>query len=280
MMGRFDIHKEKNMSSHDVVAQIRKRFSIKQVGHSGTLDPNAEGVLNVYVGKATKFIDLLKSPDKVYEVEMKLGYTSDTLDQWGVVERLNDIKINERELLTTIFHFQGKILQVPPMVSAIKKNGKPLYKYAREGQEFELEPRPVEIFKIDLLEFSYPLISLKIHCSKGTYIRSLVRDIGAQLGTGAMMTSLIRLTNDYINLRNCATIDQTTLSDLKSLDEGLPHPKILIGEGELKAFSQGVKDARIQHPYVGDQVLLMDQDEFKGTATWDGQAYRRQKMVL
>lgn len=280
LQGRLDIYKEKNMTSHDVVSAVRKRFKIKQVGHSGTLDPNAEGVLNVYVGRATKFIDLLKSKDKVYEATMLFGHTSDTLDVWGNVTRVNDILVNEDELLNILNTFKGKIKQVPPMVSALKKDGKPLYTYARKGITFELEPREVEILDIKLLEFNGHEAKIYVHCSKGTYIRSLIRDIGEHLGTNAIMTSLIRLTNDYIPLSNCVKIGEMTIDDLKSLDYGLPLSKIIINDDDLRRFSQGLKGAYIKQPYQGEQVMLMHAGTFKGTAIWDGEVYRRQKMLL
>ena len=224
--GIVNVYKEQGYTSHDVVAKLRGIFGQKKVGHTGTLDPMAEGVLIVVLGRATKLADLIVTSRKRYIAEMQLGVTSDTDDSTGnVVESCSQDKLDEMfsgeaaftsKLENVMQQFLGKSMQVPPMYSAIKINGKKLYEYARAGKEIEREARPVEIFRLEIrkLNVEKKTVSFEVECSKGTYIRSLIRDIGEKLGTGAVMSGLLR---DEVN---GITIDTGfRLDDLQKLKE-------------------------------------------------------------
>lgn len=191
--GIINIQKEKGFTSHDVVAKLRGIIGQKKIGHTGTLDPDAIGVLPVCLGKATKLCDMLTDKDKTYETVMLLGKTTDTQDISGtVLSEVSTADITEQEAERCIEKFVGEYHQIPPMYSALKVNGKKLYELAREGIEVERKARPVTIYRIEIKEMSLPRIRMVVHCSKGTYIRTLCHDIGAQLGCGACMEELIR----------------------------------------------------------------------------------------
>lgn len=195
--GIINVYKESGFTSFDVVAKLRGILKQKRIGHTGTLDPMAEGVLMVCLGKATKLVDMLTEGDKVYRATMKLGIETDTEDITGAVVRQSDVsllaEITDEHIIDTIMSYTKSYDQIPPMYSAIKKDGKKLYEYAREGIEVEREPRRVTIYKIDNIEGHQDQWSFDIHCSKGTYIRSLLRDIGRNLGCYATMSALTRL---------------------------------------------------------------------------------------
>ncbi|MCF0127328.1 MAG: tRNA pseudouridine(55) synthase TruB [Pseudobutyrivibrio sp.] len=190
--GIINVYKEAGYTSFDVVARLRGILKIKKIGHTGTLDPDATGVLPVCIGKGTRVCDLLTNKDKVYEAVFRLGITTDTYDISGSITSQNDVNSSEEEVVRVIESFVGEILQVPPMYSALKVDGKKLYEYARAGVEIERKARPVTIYSIDVLKTDLPEVSIRVHCSKGTYIRSLIHDIGKELGCGAVMTSLVR----------------------------------------------------------------------------------------
>ncbi len=192
--GIINVYKEQGYTSFDVVARLRGILRQKKIGHTGTLDPLAEGVLMVCLGKATKLVDMLTSGTKQYNTVMKLGTTTDTEDITGKVlsESDNWSGLTSKHIIDTIKGFVGEYDQIPPMYSAIKKNGKKLYEYARQGAIIDREARHVEIFSIDNISVKLPYVSFDVHCSKGTYIRSLCRDIGNELMCGACMTALVR----------------------------------------------------------------------------------------
>ena len=190
--GIININKEKGYTSHDVVAVLRKLLHIKKIGHTGTLDPDATGVLPVCVGKATKVCDVITDRDKTYEAKVILGITTDTLDTSGEILTEKPVNITKDDLMSVLSHFKGEIEQIPPMYSAIKVNGKKLYEYAREGVEIERKKRRVTIYDIELLDVDFPYFSIRVSCSKGTYIRTLCDDIGRELGCGAAMSELVR----------------------------------------------------------------------------------------
>lgn len=196
MDGFINIYKEQGYTSFDVVAKLRGILKQKKIGHTGTLDPMAEGVLIVCLGKATKLADLLTSGTKEYRAIMKLGIETDTEDITGnVLTETDSSTINELSdnvIIDSIKSFIGDYMQIPPMYSAIKKDGKKLYEYARKGIEIEREPRPVSIFSISNIKIDLPYVSFDVHCSKGTYIRSLCRDIGKELSVGACLSGLTR----------------------------------------------------------------------------------------
>ncbi len=206
--GIINVYKEAGYTSFDVVARLRGILKVKKIGHTGTLDPDATGVLPVCIGKATKLCDMLTDKDKVYECTMVLGIETDTYDMSGRILKRTTPIIEESLVIETINSFVGAIMQVPPMYSALKVNGKKLYELAREGKEIERKARPVTIFSIDILEVNLPEISIRIHCSKGTYIRSLCHDIGEKLGCGCAMKNLVRTRVSNFDISDAKTLDE------------------------------------------------------------------------
>lgn len=192
MDGVIVINKPREFTSFDAVAIVRGCFHTKKVGHSGTLDPMATGVLPVFIGGATKAVSILPDSDKSYRAGFRLGITSDTLDIWGKCSEQRDVRVAEEQLLEVLERFRGDIMQVPPMYSALKVNGQKLCDLARRGIEVEREPRPVTVSRLELVEFDGRDGVIDVDCSSGTYIRSLADDIGAALGVGAVMTALTR----------------------------------------------------------------------------------------
>ena len=207
--GVINVYKEKGFTSHDVVAKLRGILGQKKIGHTGTLDPDAVGVLPVCIGKATKLCDMLTDKDKTYETVMLLGKTTDTQDISGrVLEENQEMFIDENTLKEAILSCVGDYMQVPPMYSALKVNGKKLYELARDGIEVERKARPVRIHDIRILDIDFPKIRMEISCSKGTYIRTLCHDIGQKLGCGACMEELTRTKVSRFHIDNSLTLSQ------------------------------------------------------------------------
>ena len=192
--GFIVIDKPAGITSHDVVSRVRRIVGTRKVGHTGTLDPFATGVLPVAINDGTKAIPFLDEGEKCYEALMQLGVVTDTLDMTGTVMREFDHhQISRQQFLDSFQSFVGSILQIPPMYSAIKQGGQPLYKMARQGIEVERAPRPVDIHEIELLSFDLPFVSIRVCCSRGTYVRTLADDIGSALGCGAALKELRRI---------------------------------------------------------------------------------------
>ena len=254
--GVINIYKEKGYTSFDVVAIVRKILKTKKVGHTGTLDPNATGVLLVCVGSATKLCDMLTDKSKEYIGVMRFGYDSDTQDIWGTLSKNEeaDLSFDEERLRQVLKSFEGDIMQVPPMYSALKVNGQKLYDLARAGIEVERKARPITIDKIELLDFSKRdgelECTVKVACSKGTYIRTLIHDIGQSLGCGAIMTALERVRvgkhtveeavtlDDLRNIleNESCLLDKTLIPVDIMLDE---HPALTVSESGMKALLNG-----------------------------------------
>ena len=194
--GLFIVRKPPGPSSFDVIRKARRELGTKKIGHAGTLDPLAEGVLILGVGRATKLLTALVGLDKSYRAGLRLGVRTDTYDSTGrVVEECDASlvrEVNEEKLREALARFRGETEQVPPMYSALKRDGRPLYRLAREGVEVERKPRRVRIDRLELVDFSPPDVVIELDCSKGTYVRSLVEDVGRALGVGAHMTALVR----------------------------------------------------------------------------------------
>ncbi len=190
--GVFLLDKPQGMSSNDVMQKVKRIFQANKAGHTGALDPLATGMLPICLGEATKFSQFLLDADKRYLVTAKLGERTDTSDAEGQVVETRPINVKTPEILTALEAFRGDILQVPTMFSALKHNGKPLYEYARAGITVEREARPITIFELNFIEYHAPYLTLEVHCSKGTYIRTLVNDLGEALGCGAHVTMLRR----------------------------------------------------------------------------------------
>lgn len=210
MDGIINIYKEKGYTSHDVVAKLRGILKQKKIGHTGTLDPQAEGVLPVCLGKATKLCDLLTDKDKCYETVLKLGITTDTQDMTGSILTTSEAHLSEESIREAVLSFQGEYDQIPPMYSALKVNGKKLYELAREGKEIERKARRVMIYRIEIMEIDTGKqeARLFVECSKGTYIRTLCADIGEKLGVGGTMKSLLRTRVERFLLEDSLTLSE------------------------------------------------------------------------
>ena len=208
MNGVIVVYKEKNYTSFDVCALMRGILKTKKVGHGGTLDPEAEGVLPVFVGSATKLCDFLPAEGKVYEAEMTLGITTDTEDIWGNVLSEKEVCCTGEEVQKAVLSFIGEYDQVPPMYSAKKVKGRKLYDMARNGEVIERAPVRLEIYEIRILSMELPVVRFTVSCGKGTYIRSLCRDIGEKLSCGACMSGLKRLKHGVFDISEAHTVEE------------------------------------------------------------------------
>ena len=193
MNGIVIVDKPQDWTSQDVTARLRRVFNTRRIGHGGTLDPMATGVLPVFVGRATRGVEFFEHAEKIYEATLRLGVSTDTEDITGTVLEEREVQVSEEDFLGILPKFRGKIQQVPPMYSALKVNGQKLYDLARQGKVVERQSREIEIFELTCLEFRGDTARLRIHCSKGTYIRTLCKDIGDALGCGGCMESLRRI---------------------------------------------------------------------------------------
>ncbi len=275
MDGIINIYKEKGFTSFDVVAKLRGILHIKKIGHTGTLDPDAEGVLPVCIGKATKVCELLTDKDKTYRAVVKLGVTTDTLDLSGKI--LSQVKshICREELQAAAEQFVGEISQIPPMYSAIKINGKRLYQLAREGKTVERKPRNVVIHSLEIIHFSEENqeFTMEVSCSKGTYIRTLCDDIGQKLGCGAAMKELLRTKVGPFVLDEAVTLQEVE----KKRDQGLlptlirpidsvftAYEKCAVSEDGMKILVNGNKLPQNMLSYLakdGEKVRVYGADQ-------------------
>lgn len=221
--GIINVYKEKGYTSHDVVAKLRGIAGQKKIGHTGTLDPDAEGVLPVCLGKATKVCELLTDKDKTYRAVLFLGQTTDTQDASGTVLETSDVSnLNEAQVTEAVQSFVGEYAQIPPMYSALKVGGKKLYELAREGKTVERKARNVMIHSIKILRVDLPRVEMEVSCSKGTYIRTLCHDIGEKLGVGGCMESLLR-----VQVGRFVLADSLRLSEIQKAKEDGNLEKIL-----------------------------------------------------
>lgn len=291
--GIINVYKEAGFTSFDVVAKLRGILKIRKIGHTGTLDPDATGVLPICIGKATKICDLLTDRDKTYRAVMRLGIVTDTLDMSGNVLETNEVIVTEEDVKSAIMSFVGDIMQIPPMYSALKVNGQKLVDLARKGQVVERKPRPVTIYDISIEDITLPLVTFTISCSKGTYIRTLCDDIGRKLGCGGCMESLERIKAAGFSVENALTLsdierirDEGDLdSIILAIDEALvEYPKVVAAEECTKILQNGGKvsaddltltdlDAEMVRMYMAD-------DTFVGIYERVGDVYKPNKMFL
>jgi len=244
------INKPKNYTSRDVVNVISKKLNIKKIGHTGTLDPIAEGVLILCTNKYTRFVEYITNYDKEYVVEGEFGYETDTLDVTGSVVKECKLDINIENFNNVLKNFVGEIEQIPPIYSAIKVKGKKLYEYARNNENVDIPKRTVNIYSIELLEFSNNTFKLKCNVSKGTYIRSLIRDIGLSLNTFATMKSLIRTKQGKVNIEDCGTISDLKYGNILNL---IDIPIIRLEDYSIIKHGQKLKE-----DYKFPKVLFVD----------------------
>lgn len=283
MDGVIIINKQKNFTSHDVVNVIRKKLNIKKVGHTGTLDPNATGVLPILVGKATKISKYLIEHDKTYIATIKLGEKTDTGDNEGQVieEKLVPTDLKEEDINNTLQSFLGKQKQVPPMYSAIKINGKKLYEYAREGKEVKLEAREVEIYKIQLLEYKNSKIKFEVECSKGTYIRTLCEDIAKKLGTVGYMEELQRIKVNNFKIGDSVLLDDITLENVEEnlikIEEVFKEKdRIELDNKKLELFLNGVK---LTYDLPKDIYRIYNNKQFIGIGIVENKLLKRDIVI-
>ena len=236
MNGILNVYKEPGFTSHDVVAKLRGICKQKKIGHTGTLDPEASGVLPVCLGNATKLCDLLTDKDKEYRAVLLLGVETDTQDTTGQILAEKEVNAGEEDVRSAILSFVGPYDQIPPMYSALKVNGKKLYELAREGQEVERKARRITIHEIRILEINLPEVKLEVTCSKGTYIRTLCHDIGQKLGCGGCMKELLRTRVERFGLE-----DSIRLGEIAQLQkEGILEEKIIAIDEMFPTYAQVV----------------------------------------
>jgi len=264
LFGFINVYKPKGMTSFDVIRVLRKVLKIKQIGHTGTLDPLAEGVLPICTGKSTKLIDYLQE-DKAYIAEVKFGWVSDTYDSEGKLEKVSDEKISKETLIELLKDFEGEIEQTPPIYSAIKLNGKKLYEYARSGksgEEIDIPKRKVTISDIKLLDFdeNAQTARFSVECSKGTYIRSIVHDLGVKSKTGAVMTGLIRTKSGKFTLKTAVELDK--LQTDEDIVKNLINPLKVLSYNYIELndveYSKVIVGQRIPaNGYKNGEILLL-----------------------
>ena len=274
--GILNINKEKGFTSHDVVAVVRKILHMKKVGHTGTLDPDAQGVLPICVGRGTKLSDIIMDGQKSYRTILYLGKTTTTEDASGEVIEEKPVVFDEDKIRQVISSFIGEIEQIPPMYSAIKINGKKLYELAREGKEIERKSRKITIFDIHICNFLPPnRVEIEVDCSKGTYIRTLCADIGRDLGCGGHMEELLRTATGGFLLENAITLGELkTLAEkeeltsvLATLEDALKKfPCIIIAEESTKLLYNGgaiKEDYFIQAPEILEEGQIVQAFDFE-----------------
>lgn len=270
--GIINVYKEKGFTSHDVVAKLRGICKQKKIGHTGTLDPDAEGVLPVCLGKATKLCETMTDKDKTYEACMRLGVVTDTQDMTGNILKQSKVEVSEQEVWNIIHSFLGEYDQIPPMYSALKVNGKKLYEYAREGITIERKPRKVTIYSIEITRIELPLVWFQVECSKGTYIRALCQDIGDKLGCGGAMESLVRTRVSSFRIE-----DSLTLSQIEQLqNQGELEPHLFSLDEMFQGWQTGVVKAEYEKILYNGNQLYVHQFESQVETAKDLLVYDRQ----
>lgn len=283
MDGVFNVLKPPAMTSHDVVAFLRRALQTKKIGHGGTLDPDAAGVLPVFAGSATRLLEFAVEGQKEYLVELTLGKRTDTGDDSGtVIEELPVPTLEQEAVEMVLKNFLGPQMQVPPMYSALKVDGKKLYELARKGIEVEREARPIEIYKLELMNLSADKLTMAVQCSKGTYIRVLVEDIAKALGTCGTMSFLLRtqvgqyLINDAHTLQEIADNPEACKGELLGAVAHLP--KLKLTGRQAARITNGVKTT-IRGTEAGRYVLLGPGDEFLGLGTVTEEMVKADKIL-
>lgn len=285
MDGVLIINKPKGFTSHDVVNILRKALNTKKIGHTGTLDPNATGVLPILIGKATKISKYLIEHNKTYIATISLGEKTDTGDDQGnIIEKdLNFQNISCKQIGDVLKTFIGKQKQIPPIYSAIKINGKKAYEYARKGQTVELEPRNIEIYSIDLIKIENNEITFEVSCSKGTYIRTLCEDIAKKLGTIGYMKELTRTNVNEFKLGNAVTIDEIKENSLIVKEKVInietifkDKPELKLNDRKKELFLNGV---RLTFEEPNDIYRIYNNNEFIGLGTVQDNLLKRDVII-
>ena len=274
MNGIVIVDKPQEWTSQDVTARLRRVFNTRRIGHGGTLDPMATGVLPVFVGRATRGVEFFEHAEKAYETVLRLGLTTDTEDVFGSTLEEKEVHISETEFSSVLPRFRGKIMQVPPMYSALKVNGQKLCDLARKGKEVERQPREIEIYELTLLEFTGNTARLRVRCSKGTYIRTLCKDIGEALGCGGCMQELRRVQAGEYTIAEAVPLQ--TLLDAEDPEKYLRtvdtmfrnHPEVTLTANQEKrcrngnSFSLNLPDGTYRaYSQTGEFLMLARVDD-------------------
>ena len=279
MNGFLLVNKEKGYSSNEIVQKIKKKFSLNKVGHLGTLDPDAEGLLIIAINRATKFSNYFLNSDKSYYVEIKLGKSTTTDDVSGEMIEEFEVKCSEDEVKKEINNFLGKSFQKPPFFSALKYKGKPLYKYARKGEFINKEPREIEIKEIKNISYKDKICSFQILCSKGTYIRSIARDLGKNLGCGGHMFYLKRLSQHKFNLLDAYTIEELSLERTIKIDDFFKdYEKLSLNEESLKIFLNGGR-VFLNKDISKDLRIYSEDNDFIGLGRLENSYLKHKQLV-
>lgn len=284
LCGIICVNKPQGFTSFDVIAKMRGILKMKRLGHAGTLDPMATGVLPVFAGRATKACDILPDHDKTYEAGFRFGITTDTQDVTGTVTKERPANVAKEQLEKVLESFRGEIMQVPPMYSAVSVGGKRLYELARQGREIEREARAVTIYCLEITEFNEAEQSgiLKVSCSKGTYIRTLINDIGEALNCGGIMTSLVRTAACGFNLSDCVTLEQLQetansggdftefVRPIENVFKGFP--SVRLSPAQERMYRNGVKLSLDKIKISGDGSLAASAVKVYGSGGFIGTA--------
>lgn len=282
--GILCIDKPPGLTSHDVVSRVRRLADTRKVGHGGTLDPLASGLLVLAIGRATRLLEYVLGQPKEYHALVRLGQTSSTYDGEGELVDSGPVDVSESELIAALVRFRGQIRQVPPMYSAIKRDGKPLYELARQGVAVEREARKVTIYELELLSFEPPDATLHVKCSSGTYIRSLAHDLGQALNSGAYLAGLRRTTVGHFNITEAVPLQSLTpelLGDyVQKMDSAVVHlPRLALTRQEAVRLAHGQRVDRKAGDPEEDLVRAYDDgDRFVGIAMQEGSKWRPQKI--
>ena len=275
MTGVIFLDKPKGLTSFVAANRVKRILNAKKSGHTGTLDPMATGVLVVMLGSATRFIDFLHTHDKAYEATVRLGVTTDTLDIEGEVLSQTETNFKTSDFESAMLSFLGEIEQVPPMYSAIKKDGKKLYELAREGIEIERESRKINIYSLELTgaDEAKQEFSFRVSCSAGTYVRSLSSDIGEKLGCGAVLTSLRRVEAHGVDISRCKPLEEIGENDVVALETLLDYPCVTVTAAQAQRFSNGgALDRNRIHSPLEDGILKVYSPEGKFLGLGDADA--------
>ena len=283
MFGVLNVYKPKGMTSHDVVGVLRKRLNIRQIGHTGTLDPFAEGVLPVCIGKATRLIEYFDD-NKEYLATIQFGSSTSTFDIEGEITKSCDKKVQREDVIYALKYFEGEITQVPPIYSAIKVKGKKLYEYARNGEEVKITPRQVTIYNIDLKNFDegYQRAEILVSCSKGTYIRSIANDLGEKLGCLGHLIKLVRTQAGKFLLEDSVQLDD------EKLESAIQNPLVAISLENITVdnsahikISHGmpvtINNTKIKS---GDFLILVYNNNIDAIGVYDGEKVKVKKVFI
>lgn len=289
MDGILNINKPTGMTSFDVVRKVKAIAKTKKVGHTGTLDPEASGVLPICIGRATKLVDYIMNDYKIYKVELRLGVVTDTYDREGKVLKNEDVTLSKEEVEEAIKSFIGEIDQIPPMYSALKVNGQRLYSLARQGIEVERKARRINIYNIDILDIKVPTVTFNVKCSKGTYIRSLCYDIGEKLKCGGAMWNLQRVQTGAFNILDSVELEHLNsdniLEYLIPMDKALSeYPEIHLDEKYEKLVFNGVtiKDKSLLNDIENDRLyrVYLKNNEFIGIGVKNSMGFKIVKLLV